>query len=309
MSNPYSIDGMAVLKDGRAVLTRGEVVEFATLAVRRRKRKKVEFRRFMKDFLEHGRASYNWNFLKHRQAPEYYDVTLTVESCADGFLLACTNGLNANGYGPTYVLSRVASILRSRIPVHLREPRPRRDVKTIRKPRKKKVYISRIDPAPIQTRKIRTQRKRITAAISFVRNEKLTPQFRRQRFFWNEAATAVVQIFDLKNGAKRTALQKAAKALHDSLERNGGSFAQFKRRGFTLRFDLIDGIWRGDITPLSIVATKDNRHPLYQRMREYFRDVLGHLSATERKERHEKYTQVTSLAFGVTMLHGWRYAA
>ena len=51
-----------------------------------------------------------------------------------------------------------------------------------------------------------------------------------------------------------------------------GKFAQFKRMGFTLRFDLIDGIWRGDLTRLTISATKLNKSIYYRRMRLFFGD-------------------------------------
>lgn len=306
MDIPYTFEGSVVRKDGREALSREEIRDFLLLAVRHKLRRRLQFRQFVQDIFEKGRGAYSWGFLRWDPSADFYQTSLAVEPCGDGhYRLTCSNDYP---HGPLFVLDRIKNLLRQR-EAGVRDQRNRRpkDARHERKlRRKRKSYIPKPAAAPTQVRKAKKAR-RVPAPLSLARNEKISPQFRHQRFFWREAAAAVVAIFEIKDGDKRTALQKAARALHDSFEQNGGAFAQFKRRGFALRFDLVDGIWRGDITPLSIAATKDNAHPLYRRMRMYFREKLGSLSTLERRARHETYAQ--AIKSNAVRFGGTRYAA
>lgn len=97
--------------------------------------------------------------------------------------------------------------------------------------------------------------------------------------------TAILHIFEVKDGWKRSAEIAVTREVLASLKQNGGRFVQYSRRGFKLRFDLVDGIWRGDITPLTVSFTKDNAHPLYARARKYFKTILQGHPAQEARER------------------------
>ncbi|MBC7836165.1 hypothetical protein H7X87_00085 [Acetobacteraceae bacterium] len=158
-------------------------------------------------------------------------------------------------------------------------------MRTRRLERKRKHLEVRRITAPRQDKKVKAARPFVPAVLSLRHNEVLTPQFRKNRLAWSEAVTETVRIFEARGNWKYTARERVASELWGSLERSGYRFAQYKRGGFCLRFDLTDGRWRGDITPLTVSCTKDNTHPTYRRMRKILKERLTGLSQEEQHQR------------------------
>jgi hypothetical protein len=220
--------------------------------------------------------------------------------------------MRCSGPKREYTVIRVSRIL-----VRKEEQRQARSLRRIaqkqhrrnRKKERKKARLAASQTVRAAQPRTGKRRRKSPAPLSLKDKEKLTPQFRRQHFFWGEAIRAAVDIFEVKGTLKQTASQIVAKQLYASLEQNGERFAQFKRRGFILRFDLADGIWRGDPTRLVISATKDNRHPTYKRMREYFRDLFLYPGQEAQSIRHERDRMAMALPKGVVLWRGMRFVA
>ena len=155
-------------------------------------------------------------------------------------------------------------------------------VRRARQEKKRAARLRRLQRAE-QPRAKKTRRLR--APLSLERHEDLTPQFRNNRVSWREAVALTLQVFAVRQHWKYTAEALVLDELYRSLERSGYRFAQYKRAGFALRFDIVDGIWRGDITPLTVACTKDNTHPTYRRMRKRLREKLLGLSPREQWRR------------------------
>jgi hypothetical protein len=100
----------------------------------------------------------------------------------------------------------------------------------------------------------------------------LTPQFRKARIHWNEAIDATVAIFGIRGDSQSTARHIAARRLYQVLDRTDFAFAQYTAQGFSLQFTTVDGRWKGmDLTAVTVSCTKDNKHPIYRRMRKWLR--------------------------------------
>jgi hypothetical protein len=89
----------------------------------------------------------------------------------------------------------------------------------------------------------------------------------------------------VRSNGKLTARERIERELIGSLARSGDRFMVFKRDGFCIRFDLTDGIWRGDITTLRVACTKDNTHRAYRRLRKWMRMRLHGQSAIAQAKR------------------------
>lgn len=307
----YLFNGTTVLRNGHATMKWEDAVRFAQLAVRKKVRAQPGFLEFVTQILEVARGeksetSFTWNFLRWTVASDYYRTTIRVVSDGNEALrVECSSGTSDP---PEYVWQRVQIATGHHVPsAKVRKHAASRRRILRREERKRAEHAKR------EARKIRRAhakvRRRLPCAPLSQRNERLTPQFRKQHVLWSEAITAVVKVFGVRSQPRRSAEQVAARELHRSLKQSGGSFAKFRRAGFTLRFDLVGGIWRGDITPLTISATKDNKHPIYRIMRAYFKDRLGFLTDTERRVRNTAKERALAVPQHIIMFRGIRFAA
>ena len=281
-------EGGCISSGGRDELSITRAKRFLNGVVRRRLRKNVHVGAFFERLQKYDEAELTWNFVKRIHTRTDHWVSIHAWKKGESVVLHCLGPQadeaveNANNFGRR---RRHRTSLRERVGWSKSERRRRR-----RNRRKNRAFLKllRLRTDQLQSPKVHKKAKGfVKAPISLERNVPRTPQFRKNRIFWSEAVTASVAIFNVKPSEKRTAREVVARELWGSLERSGYRFAQFKRRGFSMRFDLIDGRWRGDITALTISCTKDNQHPTYRNMREHFKDLLlGHPVHEQRERRH-----------------------
>lgn len=141
----------------------------------------------------------------------------------------------------------------------------------------------------------------IPAPISKKRRERvmergIKAQFRYSTISWHEAVCSVVAIFEVDNTALIPARERIELRLRQSLEKNKILFAQFKRDGFVLRFDTLDGMWRAEKTEVMISFSKDKKSQFYRRAREYFSKLLQRKSIDEQRVRRQ-YMLTSSFAY------------
>lgn len=115
----------------------------------------------------------------------------------------------------------------------------------------------------------------------FTKNN-VKPQLKRRTITWRDVPYATAWIFKTNSTIYRTASQRAESRLFDTLEHSDGRFATRTKDGFTICFEVV-GKWRGDLTEIRIAFTDDNKHPLYRRARNYFKQLL--IGAAARRER------------------------
>jgi hypothetical protein len=245
--------------------------------MRRQLRRSGRHDRFLRTARQTGEATLTWGFVRKVFDVDDHQVTIHGWFSEGVFRLYCL------GPQAESAVERVNKLLRPSLPSWWNVARKRYSYKARRKredwlrakrQRLEKKRIERAAKKSDQQKRSAVDRAFVPSPISLKRNELLTPQFRKSRIFWREAIRSTVAIFDIHGNGRYTARELAAQELWRSLERSGYRFAQYKRRGFSLRFDLVDGIWRGDITPIHISCTKDNDRKEYRRMRAHFRDVL-----------------------------------
>lgn len=324
MDKPYLLRGDHVVRADRDddVLTYEQVAEFVPLAIRRELSEYRAF--FLAELQRRGHAQFTWNFLRYRSHEPYYTVTLTATKCRDGYYVSArTSSLRHRA--PSYLTERVCNLLWQR----LCESKRGRDDRLARKRQKKRPGLSHRE---LRKRKLlersqehrgsqpRTGKRRRTTEPGLSRTrhtEVLSRQFGRQHVFWNEATEAVRYIFQPKQTLKYSASELISNTLLRSFEESGGRYAEYSASGFKIRFEnldmhlLPDGTkrWKGDITVFSIWASKDNKHPLYRRMRNHLRKKLGYLKMPERREREEKRMFSLELPGCTIIMGGVRYAA
>ncbi len=292
LRHPHAKEKVLVF-DGREDLTASELEFFLRYALARRERTRGKLRKIFTDLEMVGRGSYVWNATKRRHCsftPPPFWLDLTILKSPEGYRVTCQGthafwAVERANEGP----ERLAHKLRRRKERQRRKtflfPRPSKKYRR-HIPRKKKLPSSTQRPPP--------------APQSEKRMERLKPQFRRNHVFWGEAVRLAARVFEIKDvdskrSWKRSPEELVTTFLLESLEQNGGRFTQIKRRGFCLRFDLMDGRWRGDITPLALSCTKDNKHPAYRQMRECLKKTLLGLSTEERRDRKERAAFSTAL--------------
>ena len=282
----YTLHGSSVLYDGREELEGPHISAAITHSMRRKLRLAGFNGAFWKDLRQKHEASITWNFTRHNAKNDKSWVSFQAWARGQGsYHLYCV------GPQAPYAIERINKALLDKTPRWLQKwvaaEERGVELRSRRLAKKRRKLIEARRRRKEQQKKGRNFKKRrfIPAPISLERNESLTPQFRKSFLFWREALTETTAIFQVKSTCKYTARERLAQELWGSLERSGYRFAQFKRDGFCLRFDLIDGLYRGDITPVKVACTKDNRHPIYRRMRERLRDRLQGLSPPEQQVR------------------------
>lgn len=258
----YSIDGSRVLQLGRGILSEREVLGFVSYALTRRHRKREIPRKLIERLRNNGRFSFSYASRHNFEALTPLSFEIEVERVESGYRLSCAGNLadwalsrvnQAHGFG-------LPKTTKKRVRTHKRRTKQRPKYET--------------KPTPVQERKPR-KRHFTPAPMTLPHNEtegRVVRQFKHQETTWSRMLDAVAYVFKLQGNGLVSAKQLAAKELWRSYENSGERFAQFKRMGFTMRFNLIDGIWRGDITRLTIAATKDNKSIYYRRMRIFFGD-------------------------------------
>lgn len=280
----------AVLSGEGKPLTALEFAAFLHKAMRKKIRRRGRVGRFIRHLRLFGEAAHTWDFVP--RVLGLGDQWVTVHGWySDGeFRLYCL-GPQADA-----AVQRVNALL-GKLPswwntmyAHYEHPYKRKQrhehwlrAKRARLAKKRAVRQLKQEAAKAKNRK--TKKDFTPSPMSLLRNERLTPQFRKSRIFWQEAISATVAVFALKRHWKYSARECAARELWASLERTGYRFAQFKRRGFCLRFDLFDGLWRGDLTPVKVACTKDNTKQEYRRMRKHFRNILLEMPTDKRLVR------------------------
>lgn len=286
----FALHGSSVLYDGREELARPHLQTVITHSMRRKLWLAGFDGAFWKELRQKREASVTWNFTRHNAKNDKSWVSFQAWTRGAG-----TYHLYCIGPQAPYAIERINKALLDKTPKWLQkwlaaeergvEPKSRRLAK------KRKRLLEARRRKKEQQEKGRSLKKRhfIPAPISLERNELLTPQFRKSFLFWREALTETTAIFRVKSTWKYTARERVARELWGSLERSGYRFAQFKRDGFCLRFDLVDGLYRGEITPVKVACSKDNRHPTYRRMRECLRDRLQGLSLPEQQVRRDLF--------------------
>lgn len=308
----YATQNSAVLADGRNTLTQEEVWTFLRHAVRRKLRLRGAVEQFMTELVKTGHAEYTYYYAR-RAVPECQTI-IEAEVEGDGFALRCL------GPQAEYTLERVRHAFEYRSELNRARKQRVRPARRLRARRKKLRPASGSVPQ-LRRRMPHERRRRFAPApISLKTKERVSGaelgvglknalQFRHNHIAWTEAIKATVAIFGMKSNGKRSAVAIVNDELLASCRRSGQTFARFSRRGFELRFDLIDGVWRGDITPLTITATKGpglklnkEARKLYQRMRAYFREQLGFLTDSERRERREAFEAARTVPEGAVVL-------
>lgn len=276
----FTLEGSSVRYDGREELRYGEVRWAVCYGLRRKLRLAGYDLVFWKTLRESGEAELSWNFTRHNRKSANAWVTFHAwETEVDCYHLHCV------GPQAEYVIERINQIAVSRVPKRVKRALARINHTRKRRNKLAKKRRQREARAPNQLPKLKTRRAFTPAPISLERNEILTPQFRNHRISWHEARKLVADIFQVRSNWKYTKDQLVAQELWGSLERSGYRFASYKRDGFVLRFDLIDGVYRGDITPLTVSCTKDNAYPVYRRLRKRLREKLHGLTPEEHLKR------------------------
>jgi hypothetical protein len=271
----YTLHETRVLCDGREELNRCEVRAVVTNAMRRKLRLAGYDAEFWRELGTSGESVLTWNFTRHNARNEREWISFQAWTQDATYTLHCV------GPQAEYAIERVNKVLADNTPKWLRK---KLSVKAKRRKRRKSRRV-RHGGTP---KKAKGRKQFIPAPLSLDRYEVLTLQFRNHRLFWNEALSVAVAALDLRNDWKYTARQNAARELWGSLERSGYRFAQIKRDGFCLRFDLFDGKWKGiDLTTVKVACTKDNLHPSYRRMRKWMRQKLHGLSRDVQRTRRD----------------------
>lgn len=279
MKTTYRLDGSSVLYKGREELYRAEVSDALLHALRR----KLRLERYDKDFFQnltrHGEASISWNFTRHNSASDKHWVSFHAWLLDD-----LTYHLHCVGPQAEMAIERINRALDTKTPKWLKKKlaeEERRKQPQSKRSRKKKERLKK----KRQNLKQAPRKKEKRGIFASHQHEQLTVQFRKSRVSWLEALNETVAIFQVHRDSKNSAREIVARKLWNSLERNDYRFAQFRQEGFCLQFTLVDGRWRGDITPLTVSCTKDNRHPTYRRMRKRLKAKLQGLSPQEQRRR------------------------
>lgn len=277
----YSLQNSRVLCEGRDTLTEREVCNVVHNAVRRTLRLSGREDSFLRDLSIYGEAKFTWNFTHRITHLDDNWVSLHAWRISDDeYHLYCVGPQSINA------IERVNACLGGYV-VSPKKNRRRSfrfgGLERSRRKRKGHKRHKRI----VQPKQVKKQRKKVyvPAVLSLENHQVLTPQFRNNRVLWDEAVSMTIQSFDVQANWKYSAKEIVSQELFASMERSGYRFAQFKRAGFCLRFDLIDGIWRGEITPTTVSCTKDNTHPTYRRMRKWLRTRLLGLPSPEQAIR------------------------
>ena len=282
----------AVLSGEGNPLTALEAGAFLHKVMRKKIRRRGRVNRFMRHVRLFGEGTHTWSFIP--KVKDVDDDWVTVHGWyADGqFRLYCL-GPQADA-----AVQRANSLL-GKLPSwwntsygwhqHPYKMKVRHEhwlrAKRARLAKKRAALKLKQEAAKAKNR--RAKKSFTPAPIPLQCHELLTPQFKKSRIFWQEAIRATVEVFDIKRHWKYSARELAARELWGSLERSGYRFAQYKRRGFCLRFDLFDGIWRGDLTPIKVACTKDNTRQEYRRMRKHFRHLLLGMPTEQRLVRSD----------------------
>jgi hypothetical protein len=255
---------------------------FMRSVLKSRFRKRGYVDRFVGWLEQYGTAEVTWSFVPRIMSRDDHWVTVHAWVDAEGYHLQCTGPQAEAAVERANTRDRASQGRSKRISKRL-------SMRDRRERRYRKSEARRADMLAARGPKSRKVRKKVhvPAPISYVRNEALTPQFRKNRVTWSETLTAVVAIFEVRGNGKYSARQLVAREMWDSLERSGFRFAQYKRRGFVFRVDLIDGVWRGEITPLRVSCTKDTKHATYRRTREYIAGLVLGLPEKECRVRRQ----------------------
>jgi hypothetical protein len=280
----YSLQDSRVLCDGRDTLTLEEVGVVVRNALRRKLRQSRRAESFLRNLAEYRDANITWNFTHRITKDNDNHVSFLAWQVSDNeYRIYCVGPWakvaieRVNRLREGYVVSRKKSRGIHVTSGNLKTATARRRKKNCQKRKERQI-------APKQQKKKRAK-VYVPAVLSLENHQILTPQFRNNRVLWDEAVSMTIQSFDVQANWKYTAREIVSQELFASLERSGYRFAQFKRAGFCLRFDLIDGLWRGDLTPLTVACTKDNTHRSYRRMRKWLRDKLLGLPSPEQAIR------------------------
>jgi hypothetical protein len=277
----YTLHETRVLCDGREELNRCEVRAVVTNAMRRKLRLAGYDAEFWRELETSGESVLTWNFTRHNARNEREWISFQAWTQDATYTLHCV------GPQAEYAIERVNKVLADRTPKWLRKKLEKQSSKKSKRRVHKK--HKRLREKQLQRRGPKQRKLRKThIAIASHQHEQLTPQFRRTRLFWNEALDATVAIFDIRHDGKNAARAIAARKLWRSLEHTNYRFAQVRQEGFCLQFTIVDGRWRGiDLTPVTVSCTKDNRNPIYRRMRKWLKKKLHGMPSSVQMTRRE----------------------
>lgn len=265
MRTPYTLRDTSVLYEGRDELRHVEVSTAVLHALRRKLRLARYDKDFFKNLLENGEASVSWNLTRYNTEHDEQWVSFHAWTLENGL-----HQLNCIGPQAETVIDRINKALFDKTPKWLKKQIKKEDRHRTksRRFRLRKAKRLKKGPSPLQIKRPKKQ-KRFTVSNDLIN---LTPQFHKTRIFWNEAIDATVAIFGIKRDAQFSARHIAARRLYQVLDRTDYAFAQYREKGFCLQFTAVDGRWKGmDLTAVTVSCTKDNRHPIYRRMRKWLR--------------------------------------
>lgn len=268
----YALREKSVFYDGRKDLAHNEVQFAVTNAMRRKLRRAGYDATFWRELSENGESFITWHFTR-------YNARNDKEWVAFEALANTNTSYHLNCFGPKaeQTIERINKAAHRKLPGRIRKQLVQAD-RLRRKHRKKKKKNQKASEQ-LPKQKVRKEKKFVPLCLS---QEQLVPQYRNSRVFWQEAAACVAYAFDMP-GHNR--LARSWVRLFDSAKRTEWRYAQYKGRGFTIRFEFADCRWRGDITPLTVSCTKDNRHPVYRRMRSFLAKKLQGLPPPVQNER------------------------
>jgi len=275
----YYLKDHRVLYEDRALLTYEEARQFLWYALTRKKRSSGRIQQLFAQLESFGRASHAQAFSSRFAriaggAPMFLKICVWKKD--GGYYITCF------GNRAEWALERV-----NMGPFRYAAKLERRHKKGAARKQKRRKRKSRYRPRGVSQKRT-TKQAFLPAPLATKRKEKLVRQFHKHEITWHEAQKLVEVAFQVRRNWKYTAAQLVSSQLFGSLEQSGERFAQFSRRGFCVRFDLVDGIWRNGLTRVEVYCTKDNTSAVYRRLRKELKSVAIASSADKKKERRRK---------------------
>jgi hypothetical protein len=297
LSTRYTLHGTQVRYLGSELLSLENIETVIRYTLRRKEKRAGAGRRFAATLIKYGEAVYSWNFTRQTDGlSDRYWASLEARREASGFYRLYCAGPMAE-----YAIGRVQAALARRAERFASAAsfeNWRLEQRESWRAKQKRLKLERSQQnrleAPKQERKPR--RPAAPAKPSFLRHEKVVPQFKGHYVSWQDAVKATVAIFQVAGDYLHSATEIVERRLKYTLQRSsldpscrahGIRYAKYEQGGFTLRFDVVFGLVDGESTHavrLTITATKDNQNPLYRRMRRYFQGRMVPFSRAERTE-------------------------
>ena len=294
----YTLADARVLFEGCATLTRKQIDFAISRAVRRKMLREGYVGEFHHSLLQDGKAVIAWRYARYNHDACEQSVTFEAVQYGEGlFHLSC------EGSAAAYAIERINKTVDEKR-AQLKRDKAKQQRLSNRKPRRRRSLPKKGSETSAsdsrQQRKLKTR-----APISLKRNEVFvdtlfTSVFRKSHILRCEAASLAAYVFELKEyrkfGITVAPISMIVWEFEKTLKQSGECFMSFGRRGFTLRFDLVDGMYRGDITLLSVSCTRDKNRKEYHRLRDWLGSRVKGQSHNQRRRTLESIQNTCVLA-------------